>query len=122
MFAPCGGILGDQAPETSFHLLIKAFSLASRLRVVPQGQASHSSGEPAEFPPEPRHKLGPPIRYGVLGKPVDSENLVHRDRCRFLGRGKFGQGYESSHLREPVHHSKDCGVALRYRKPCDEVY
>ena len=110
VFAPCRGALGDQTPEAGFHL--EAFGLAISLQVVSQGQAGCSSAEPTELSPELGHKLGPLVSDDVLGKPVDLENLVHRDLCCFLGRGQLRQGYESSHLGETVNHSENRVVAL----------
>lgn len=91
VFAPSRGVLGDQALEASFQLLIEAFGLAIGLWVIPHGQAGCSYDEPAEIPPEPGHELVPPVRDDVLGKPVDSENAVHHDLHRFLGGGQLRQ-------------------------------
>lgn len=59
VFAPSRGILGHQASEAGFQLLVKAFSLAVGLRVISRSQAGLGSNESAEFLPESRHKLGP---------------------------------------------------------------
>lgn len=52
---------------------------------------------------------------------MEVENVLKHQLGHFLGRGQFNQGYEVSHLGEPVYHNEDDRVPIGGWQTNDKV-
>lgn len=67
--------MGTEAGEVGLQLLIHPLHLVIGLGMIARGKADHSLHELAELPPEPRDRLGSPIRNHLPRKAMEVEDL-----------------------------------------------
>lgn len=86
MVAPGGLVLRDEAPQVRLQLLVETLSLTVGASVVTRGHTDRVAEELAELLPEGGDELWSSVGNNVIGKPMDSEDVVHHGLCCLLGR------------------------------------